>query len=277
MSLSRPIWPAASATDNLASLAVPELWLPLLCGSIVGFALALTGSGGSTLAVPLLLYVVGVDNVHVAIGTSALAVSVNAYANLVPHARAGNVRWRQGILFTVAGVIGALAASELGKLVNGQMLVGLFAGLMVVVAVAMLRQYRTPPSPDNGQPVDHGRTRLAGTGFGAGSLAGFFGVGGGFLIVPGLVFAARMEMITAIGTSLVGVGSFGLATALNYARSGLVDWQLAGIFLLGGLAGGWLGAHAARRLSGKRAALNIIFAATLMAVAFYMLTRTILA
>ncbi|MDN5938078.1 MAG: sulfite exporter TauE/SafE family protein [Salinisphaera sp.] len=249
--------------------------VPVVCGAIVGFSLALTGGGGSTLAVPLLLYVVGVQDVHLAIGTSALAVSVNSYANLVPHARAGNVRWRPGILFTVAGIVGALFASELGKLVDGQALIGLFAGLMVVVAVMMFRRRHAPPQPVGCKPIEHLNARLLGTGFAAGCIAGFFGVGGGFLIVPGLMLAARMEMVHAIGTSLLGVGSFGLATALNYARSGQVDWQLAAVFILGGVGGGWLGALSCRHLSRKRGALNVVFSAMIMAVAIYMLIRTL--
>lgn len=247
--------------------------LPLLCGGIVGFALALTGGGGSTLAVPLLLYVVGVPNAHLAIGTSALAVAVNAYANLVVHARAGHVRWRAGVLFTIAGVIGALLASELGKLVDGQALIGLFAGLMIVVALMMLRQRKATPMAADVQHVD---ARLMSTGLGAGTIAGFFGVGGGFLIVPGLMLSSRMAIIEAIGTSLLGVGSFGLTTALNYARAGLVNWQLALVFILGGVAGGWLGMLAARRLAHTRGALNTVFSCMIMVVAVYMLLQTLL-
>lgn len=249
--------------------------LPLLCGAIVGFALALTGGGGSTLAVPLLLYVVGVQNAHLAIGTSALAVAVNAYANLVPHARAGHVRWRAGVLFSVAGVVGALLASELGKWVNGQTLIGLFAGLMIVVALMMLRQRKAVPQIGDGD-VNHLDARLMSTGLGAGTIAGFFGVGGGFLIVPGLMLSSRMAIIEAIGTSLLGVGSFGLTTALNYARAGLVDWQLALLFIFGGVAGGWLGTLAAHRLAHTKGALNTVFACMIMAVAMYMLVQTLM-
>lgn len=259
-----------------AGVALTAHVLTMLCGSLVGFALALTGGGGSTLAVPLLLYVVGVQDAHMAIGTSALAVAVNAYANLVPHARAGHVRWRAGVLFTIAGVGGALLASEVGKLVDGQALIGLFAGLMVVVALVMLRQRKAPAQTDAGGAVEHLDARLMGTGLGAGTIAGFFGVGGGFLIVPGLMLSSRMAIIEAIGTSLLGVGSFGLTTALNYARSGFVDWQLAWLFIVGGVVGGWLGMLAARRLAHTRGALNIVFAGMIMAVALYMLTRTLL-
>jgi uncharacterized membrane protein YfcA len=99
-------------------------------------------------------------------------------------------------------------------------------------------------------------------------------VGGGFLIVPGLMLAARMPIIDAIGTSLFGVGSFGLTTAINYARSGIIDWRIAGEFILGGITGGWLGAMLARHLSTKRGALNKVFAALIFAVGVYMLIRT---
>lgn len=255
--------------------AAMALLLPVLCGVIVGFSLALTGAGGSTLGVPLLLYVVGVQDPHVAIGTSALAVAVNAWAGLVPHARAGHVDWRAGIVFTVAGVVGALLASELGMQVPGQVLTVLFAALMLGVAAVMLCRRGTRAACDAGRPVRHVYTRLAGAGFGAGALAGFFGVGGGFLIVPGLMLAAHMTTVTAIGTSLLGVGSFGLATALNYAWSGLVDWQLAALFVLGGIAGSWLGVVAVRRLSARRRALEFVFAAVIIAVAVSMLAGTL--
>lgn len=248
--------------------------LAVLCGGFVGFSLALTGGGGSMLAVPLLLYVVGMHDIHLAIGTSALAVAVNAYANLVPHARAGHVRWRAGILFAVAGIVGALAASELGKLVDGKHLIDLFAVLMLVVAVLMVRPRKVVAVASSRGEVSHLNARLMGTGLGAGTIAGFFGVGGGFLIVPGLVLAARMEIIEAIGTSLFGVGSFGLTTALNYARSGMVDWIVALEFILGGVGGGWIGALVARYLSRTRGALNLIFSTMIFAVAVYMLARS---
>jgi len=247
--------------------------LTLLCGGLVGFSLALTGGGGSTLAVPLLLYVVGMRNVHMVIGTSALAVSVNAYANLIPHAWAGHVRWREGITFSLAGVAGAVVGSEFGKLVDGRKLLLLFALLMIVVAVLMLIPRK--PRPVGFASVRFLMPRLMGIGFVAGAAAGFFGVGGGFMIVPGLMLASHMEILKAIGTSLFGVGTFGLTTALNYARSGLVDWVVALEFVAGGVVGGGLGAMAARRLSKTRGGLNVAFSVMIITVAIYMLVRTL--
>ncbi len=254
-------------------LDLMQALLAIACGSLVGFSLALIGGGGSILAVPLLLYVVGVRDPHLAIGTSALAVSLNAFANLIPHARAGHVRWKAAFIFAATGVVGALIGSTIGKAVNGQRLLVLFAILMIVVALLMLRG-RRGGGPDR-YPLPHANPRLAGVGLGAGALSGFFGIGGGFLIVPGLMLASGMEIIHAIGTSLFAVGAFGLTAAANYAVSGLIDWPVAAAFIGGGIAGGWLGALGARKLAKTRGALNAIFAGVIIVVAIYMLIRSL--
>ncbi|MDU6241710.1 MAG: sulfite exporter TauE/SafE family protein, partial [Bradyrhizobium sp.] len=114
-------------------------------------------------------------------------------------------------------------------------------------------------------------------GLGTGTLSGFFGIGGGFLIVPALMFATGMPILSAIGSSLVSVTTFGLTTAANYALSGLVDWTLAGIFLVAGIAGGLAGARLAARLSATRGTLNKVFATMVFAVAAYMIYRSLLA
>lgn len=245
----------------------------IACGVIVGFSLALTGTGGSTLGIPLLLYVVGMQSIHLAIGTSAFAASMSAYANLVPHARAGHVRWRAAFVVTVGGVVGAIVGSEFGKAMNGQLLAILFAILIIIMALLMLRTGKTPnPAGTNGENHD---LKVGSTGVGVGVVSGFFGVGGGFMLVPALMFATRMNIIDAIGTSLFGVGSFSLATGLNYARSGLVDWPVTGEFIIGGIAGGWIGALFAHRLSARQGALNILFSLVLIVIAIYMLIRTL--
>ena len=256
----------------MAELLTLQALLAVVCGSLVGFSLALIGGGGSILAVPLLLYVVGVDDPHLAIGTSALAVSFNAFANLIPHARAGHVRWKVAFVFAATGVLGAFIGSSIGKVVNGQHLLILFAVLMMVVAVLMLRGRRSGPDR---YPLPRMYPRLGVVGLGAGSLAGFFGIGGGFLTVPGLMYASGMEIIYAIGTSLFAVGAFGLTAATNYAVSGLVDWPVAAEFIAGGIVGGWLGALGAKRLAKTRGALNLIFALVIIAVAILMLVKSL--
>ncbi len=241
-------------------------------GVLVGFTLGLIGGGGSILATPLLLYVVGVADPHVAIGTGAVAVSANAFMNFGGHARAGNVRWTIAGIFAATGVAGALLGSSLGKTFDGQRLILLFAGLMLVVGVLMLRPRREPAHPAAAltAPV---ALRTGGVGFLVGLVSGFFGIGGGFLIVPGLILATNMPMINAIGTSLFAVGMFGLATALNYAASGLVNWPIAGEYILGGLGGGYMGMRAAVSLARQRQTLTRVFAGIIFTVAFYIFWR----
>ena len=250
-----------------------DLGRTLASGGLVGFSLGLVGGGGSILATPLLLYVVGVTQPHIAIGTSALAVSVNAFANLIGHARSGNVRWRCAILFAVVGTLGAIAGSTIGKLVDGQRLLFLFGLLMVLVGIMMLRPRGASASAE--RKADAKTSLITATvAFAVGCASGFFGIGGGFLIVPGLIFATGMPMINAIGSSLLAVGSFGLATALNYAASGLVDWPVALEFITGGIIGGIAGMMLANRLSAGKNTLNRIFAALIFMVAAYVLYRS---
>jgi uncharacterized membrane protein YfcA len=249
--------------------------LGLLSGSFVGFSLGLVGGGGSILAVPLMIYLVGVPTAHMAIGTSAFAVAVNAAANLLSHARSGTVKWSCAGVFAIAGVAGAFAGSSLSKIVDGQKLLVLFALLMLVVAGVMFA--RRAVTGDADVHLD-GRNspKLVLTGLGTGALSGFFGIGGGFLIVPCLMFSTGMPIINAIGSSLVGVTAFGATAALNYAASGLVDWRLAATFIVGGVVGGLAGGRLAAALGG-RGSLNAIFAAVILVVAIYMLARTVLA
>lgn len=248
--------------------------LAVACGSLVGFSLALIGGGGSILAMPLLLYVVGLKDPHLAIGTSALAVSLNAFANVVPHARAGHVRWRAAFVFAVAGVLGAYLGSSVGKIIDGRRLLMLFALLMLVIAALMMRGRHRYDSAS--QPRRDMFQRLGVIGFGAGGLAGFFGIGGGFLIVPGLLFASGMSMIEAVGTSLFCVGAFGMTAALNYALSGWVAWPVAWEFVAGGIVGGWLGSWGAHKLANMRGVLSMLFALVILAVGLFMLAKSLL-
>jgi uncharacterized protein len=246
--------------------------LAALCGGGVGFSLGLVGGGGSILAVPLLMYVVGIRDPHVAIGTSALAVGVNAFANLASHWRAGTVKWRCAGVFAATGVVGATVGSSLGKLMDGRRLLFLFALAMLVVAAAMLRR-RSGAGDAHVRLTARIAARLGVTGLLVGSLSGFFGIGGGFLIVPGLMFGSGMPILNAIGSSLLSVGAFGLTTAINYAVSGLIQWSIALPFILGGVVGGLLGLRAALRLARERRMLTYLFAALVAGVAIYMLVR----
>ena len=246
------------------------LLLAAAAGSLVGFSLALVGGGGSILAVPLLVYAVGMKDPHMAIGTSAVGVAANAALGLFGKARAGAVKWRCGAVFAATGVIGAIVGSHLGQRVDGQALLSLFAMLMLVVAVMMLR--RGEATGDVAVVLGRDNAgKLILFGLGTGLLSGFFGIGGGFLIVPGLIAATAMPIYNAMATSLFAVTAFGLTTASSYAVAGLVDWAVAAAFITGGFAGSLLGARYADRLRQKRGALTRLFAGLIFAVAAYML------
>jgi uncharacterized membrane protein YfcA len=223
-----------------------------------------------------MVYVVGVSQAHVAIGTSAIAVAANAALNLSNHARGGTVRWSCALPFAAAGVIGALIGAVFGKMLDGRKLLVLFALLMLVIAVLMLRT-RARPDLADGQTTRDNMPSILGLGLATGVLSGFFGIGGGFLIVPALMLATGMPIINAISSSLVAVTAFGLATAASYAWSGLISWELAALFIAGGFAGGLLGTRLARSLSAQRGALNVLFAVIIIVVALYMLARNLLA
>jgi uncharacterized membrane protein YfcA len=246
--------------------------LGLASGALVGFSLGLVGGGGSILAVPLMVYVVGVPDPHVAIGTSAMAVAANAAVNLSNHARGGTVVWSCALMFAAAGIIGAFVGSIFGKMLDGQKLLALFALLMMVIAALMLKT-RSRIGVAEVKMSWTNMPAIAGLGLATGTLSGFFGIGGGFLIVPALMLATGMPIMNAVSSSLVAVTAFGLTTAASYAWSGLISWGLAGLFIAGGIAGGLLGTRLARLLSARRGALNIVFAAVIIAVALYMLAR----
>lgn len=249
-----------------------EMALGLASGGLVGSLLGLVGGGGSVLAVPLLLYVVGVPQPHVAIGTSAIAVAANAVIGVANHARAGTVKWRCAVAFSLSGGIGAIVGSSLGKVVDGQRLIVLFALLMLVIAALMLLRRHDSGARDVRLSAQNAPA-LIGLGVASGGLSGFFGIGGGFLIVPALIFATGMPILNAVGTSLFAVSAFGLATALNYAQSGLVNWGLAAMLIAGGLAGSVFGARASVRLAAHKGAMNVLLAAVIILVAVAMLIR----
>ncbi|MDH0126840.1 sulfite exporter TauE/SafE family protein [Brucella anthropi] len=242
-----------------------------ISGLLVGLLLSMFGGGGSIVAVPLMVYVVGVKVPHMAIGTSALAVATNAATSLIGHARIGTVKWQCAGLFSTAGMLGAYAGSSFGKVVDGEQLLALFALLMLVVGTLMLLNRRLPDR----EFVTCTGDRLFGillSGLCVGAVSGFFGIGGGFLIVPALIAATGMPILNAIGSSLLAVTTFGLTTAVNYTASGLIDWPLAGAFIIGGIAGGFFGKRIAVRLAIRRGTLNTLFAVLIYIVAIYMLT-----
>ena len=251
-----------------------SLALAVAGGALIGLLLSVFGGGGSVLAAPLLLYVVGVRDPHVAIGTSAAAVAVNAAVGLAAQAKAGRVKWPCALVFGGAGLVGSLAGAHLAKMIDGGQLILWFAGAMALVGVSMLA-----PKKDEGDPgvrLDAALTRrLAPLGLLVGSAAGFFGIGGGFLIVPGLMAATGMTLANAAASSLVSVVLFGAATSASYAVSGLVDWPVFAALVAGGGVGALAGGPLAARLAGHAASARRAFALMVLATAAYVAWRTL--
>ena len=257
-------------------IAALPLILAIGSGGVVGLVLGLVGGGGSILAVPLLVYAVGVPSAHIAIGTAAIAVALNAGLSLAAHARLGTVKWRCALVFAAAGMLGSLLGAELGKAIDGQRLLTLFGLVMVAVGLSMLRPSSRPANENvrlTRASARHLLPRLVGLGFGVGLLAGFFGIGGGFLIVPALMLATGMALPNAIGTSLVAVTAFGLATAGSYASAGFIDWRLAFLVITGGVVGSIAGTRLNAILAPKKKLLTRMFAGGVVAVGGMIVAR----
>lgn len=246
------------------------LLLAALGGVLIGLLLTVFGGGGSVLATPWLIYVVGVADTHLAIGTSAAAVAVNALTGLVAQARAGTVKWPCASVFGLAGLAGALAGAHVGQLIDGKALLSWFAFAMIAIAVSMLI-----PRKSAGDPAVHLTGpmvfKLAPVGLAAGFAAGFFGIGGGFLIAPGLMASTGMTLANASASSLLSVTLFGSATSASYALGGLVNWTLFAGLVAGGVLGALLGLPLSRWLAGRVVIARTAFAAMVIGVALFIL------
>ncbi|MYX32774.1 MULTISPECIES: sulfite exporter TauE/SafE family protein [unclassified Streptomyces] len=240
------------------------LVLALIAGALVGLALGGLGGGGSMLAVPALIYLLGFTAAQ-ATTASLLIVTVTSLTALIAHARAGRVRWRTGALFAAAGLPAAAATGALSSTIPGAVLTAAFALLAAIAAWRML----TPPR-SRGLVRPAGPGRSAATGAGLGAVTGLLGVGGGFLAVPALVSVLALPMAEAVATSLLVISAnaaAALAPRLGTATS--MDWAIVGPFTAAAILGAWDGKRLADKLSG--ATLQKIFAIALLAVAALML------
>ncbi|KGN39020.1 sulfite exporter TauE/SafE family protein [Knoellia subterranea] len=256
------------------------LLIPL--GLVIGLALGALGGGGSMLTIPALVYVLGLEP-GTATTSSLLIVGATSLIGLAPHLRAGRVRVAQGLMFGAHGTAGSYAGSLLSSHVAPAVLLTAFAGLMLVVATVMLvRSVRGPGSGEGAdlsrepivtlRPVTCACPRLAKLLVAAtavGLLTGFFGVGGGFLLVPALVLALSFPMPVAVGTSLLVI-AINSATALLSRVSTIgtdLDWPLIAGFTAAAVVGSLVGGKVAARIPAK--VLSRTFAGLVLAVAVY--------
>ncbi|AAT43808.1 sulfite exporter TauE/SafE family protein [Picrophilus oshimae] len=245
--------------------------LSIISGILVGFSLGLIGGGGSILAVPLLIYFVGlgVENTHLAIGTTALAVGINAFINFYQHLRKKNANLKIGGFFALIGVIGVIIGSLLGLIIKGSSLLFLFSFLMMGIGIYMyISKCRSLPSKDCKELVKETKySKVSLFSIIVGFASGFFGIGGGFLIVPGLLTSTKIKISAAIGTSLLAVGTFGVVTAANYAIHGEVLFGIAAAYIIGGIGGGYFGTKISTSI--PKVTLRKIFSIIIIIVGIY--------
>ncbi|MGC9210415.1 MAG: sulfite exporter TauE/SafE family protein [Acidilobus sp.] len=263
--------------------------LSVVSGVIVGFSLGLIGGGGSILAVPLLLYFVGLSSIpnaaHIALGTTALAVGINAYINSYMHLRKRNVAPRVGGVFAGVGLIGALIGTYLGHITPGQKLLLYFAIAMIVLGL-YIGFFRSSTGGTHHEiervleaerkcPKLTARTLslVAASGFVVGLVSGYFGIGGGFLIVPALMFSSGLCIARAIGTSLISVGTFGVASGLEYAVYGDTLFLVSALYVIGGVLGGYFGTNIA--VKAPRKTLQRAYGIIIVLVGIYMIYRVL--
>jgi uncharacterized membrane protein YfcA len=242
--------------------------LALLLSGMIGVSLGLMGGGGSILALPVLVYVAGIDPRTAVPMSLAIVGSTSLMAGLMHH-RGGRVARRVGTIFGVAGLPGAFIGARLTHLVPAHVLLSLFGVLMLVVGGVML--LRSVREPHEGA---HARERprigaIVAAGSGVGFLTGFLGVGGGFIIVPSLVLFAGLPMPTAVGTSLLVIALNCAAGLVGHLGEGGVPLRATAVAIVGG----FLGERLASRLSPR--ALRRGFAVFVILLAFYILVRNI--
>ena len=249
-------------------------------GFLIGVSLGALGGGGSILAVPVLVYAAG-QTPKQATASSLILVAATSLVGLAPHWRARRVRLLPGVVFSVAGVGASLIGSKLNQRADQDVLLLAFAGLMIVAAAAMWRSLRQRADVDRPPPTCDAAAATATTitidaltvvkvivaGSVVGALTGFFGVGGGFVIVPALVLALGFTMPHAIGTSLLVIVINSLVALSTRLQGGNIEWSVIAPFAVASLGGVIVGGRLAGTVN--PAVLQRWFIGLLVAVAIY--------
>ena len=269
------------------------LWLSLIFGAVVGLSLGLTGGGGAIFAVPLLVYGLDIPT-REAVGISLAAVGATSLVGFLHRWKLGQVEIRTGLLFAIAGMVGAPVGTWIAGFLPETVLLLSFAGLMVIVAIRLWQQSSSPaipvpacPTPEHldgptcqrdaaGVLILNSRCAvlLLIVGVLTGVLSGVFGVGGGFVIVPALVLFSGMSIHRAVGTSLMVIALVsvsGVASQLWAGRA--IAPVVTALFVIGGIAGLFAGQQIGRRLSGP--ALQKVFVIAILAVAVFVIVRNL--
>ena len=246
-------------------------------GLAIGVSVGMLGGGGSVLAVPILVYVLG-QGVPEATTASLAVVAAGAVAGALGHARSGRVCWRHAGSFTVAAIPGIAAGTVAGGEVSPALLLIGFAAIMLAAARSIWRKADEPdhdgwqPGGATCPPLRLPRDLIAGATIGF--VTGFFGVGGGFLVVPTLAVALAFTVRTAVGTSLAiitATSALGLAVHLLAGRS--VAAGLTGVMAAACVGGALVGATLAGHVTQRR--LGHAFAVLVIGVALYLVASVL--
>lgn len=244
-------------------------YIGLLLSGLIGLSLGLIGGGGSILTVPILVYLLGVET-HEAVGMSLAVVGITSFFGAFLHYKRDNLEISNGLLFGLSGIFGAFLGSPLTRLVSSNVLMLIFAGLMFVVAISMIWRKHHSETEAAHKP---NKTKAVLAGFGVGVLTGFLGVGGGFLIVPALVFFGGLPIKKAIGTSLLVIAMNCVAGLLGHLSQGMFDLKIAGLVSLIALTGTIFGTILSHRFSASN--LQKSFAFLVLTVAIFLTYKNI--
>ncbi len=245
------------------------LALALVLALVIGLSLGLLGGGGAIVTLPVLVYVAGIPTQQ-AVGMSMAVVGATSLIGGVVQYLRGHVHVQATWLFTLTGMAGAYVGAGLTHLLPSSVLLLLFACLMLVVGGVMLRGRRATEGTGACRPL-----RCLMIGAAVGVLTGFLGVGGGFLLVPMLVFFAGLEMRRAVGSSLAIIALNSIAGLVGQLRYTALDWVLTAGFLVVALIGMWLGLALAGRI--PEHTLRKLFAGFVLAVACLLLITNVTA
>jgi uncharacterized membrane protein YfcA len=250
-----------------------QVFLSLIFGGLIGLSLGLLGGGGSILTVPVLVYILG-QGIHVATGTSLAIVGSSALLGAFFHSRRGEVRLKSGVAFGLSSMAGAIPGVWLNRFVAGNIILILFSILMIGVAIDMLRTKQSSSRRSENQvPCETYNLKdwlkILVIGLLVGVLTGFFGVGGGFLIVPALVILGNFPPHQAVGTSLLVIAMTSFSGFLSNLSFGDIDLNIVLFFVIGGFFGVLAGTISAGRVSGRQ--LNRAFGLFAIFVALYLL------
>ena len=254
--------------------------LAILCGGVVGLSLGLTGGGGSIFAVPLLIYVLQVD-VRESVGISLITVGASSCLGAIMHIIKGNIEWKPTLLLALTGMLGAPAGTILGKQTAEHIKLSLFALIMLIVGVKMfLPRKKTSREGSycfrNREGAIQWSSKCAGAlallGVVVGILSGFFGVGGGFLIVPALVLVGGMKPARAVASSLLIIMLICSSALMSYIVSGQsFPEKVTALFIVGGILGMVLSSQLVKKVNDGQ--MQKLFAFSMWGIALFMLLQ----